>query len=783
MAIYWTKDSLIISYLIIFCLAICWAEATGSKAHVSSSGIDKESYLNSARQVVRPIVRELRTMRRVRSIGSADHAEQLTVSLPELPAVLDLQLDRDLIPDHFYVHHHGDVWRSEGFSGKSVPVCHYRGRVRNVSNSWVTLSTCFGLSGAVFDGVHLFYIEPLNNTLDGDHSWIAHSPELHSPLTFCGITFNYSFDKCISKKCLGVNEDHHQSSEWQMSNQSIKVKRQTRTSDVLAVHNVELVLVVDYAIYRRNDGDMFKILKRVLDVVNVIKQVTRSTLTKMRATRYPSLINTGTHTWSLKFTTLLTCPFSGVDGNHFGGPVGRAYVGTLCHAHDSCGIAVDDAKSPAAMTASIMAHEMGHNFGMHHDNASCQCPQGDCVMAAAIGQPTMHWSSCSRQLVQDSAREDRHKCLRNRPSRCGNMVVDPEEECDCGLPKYCRNQCCDPHTCKFNRRSLKVQCADGGCCNLMTCQWELAGVECRPAENECDLPEYCLGDGPTCPSDLYKYNGIKCQSRKVCIDKQCSPDTSTRHNRPVLCPSNCTNGGFCNNLGKCHCPDGFNPPFCQRYGMGGSEDGGPSLDPKVRRLFQLELYVVFLAIVPILGFLCFVFYFFLDDEQKEFFWLCIRPRCGRGANKGSSRLFHPVPLIQSTSVEKSIDEMPEKRHFSDWVKNRVRLTLPSINALSANGPSSAILSPASGCSTATITLSALNTPDVALSTPNAFLAVPPSVDDKKQLTPPVVRVIRPAPPPPPPPAKPKTSVDDSAKSVKNKFPLPVPPSSAKPPLL
>lgn len=201
---------------------------------------------------------------------------------------------------------------------------------------------------------------------------------------------------------------------------------------------------------------------------------------------------------------------------------------------------------------------------------------------------------------------------------------------------------------------------------------------------------------------------------------------------------------------------------------------------QVRRLFQLELYVLFLAIVPIVGFLLFVFYFFLDDEQKRFFWVCVRHRCGRGGNKGSTRLFHPVPLIQSTSIEKPIDEVREKRHFSDWVKNRVRLTLPSISSLSANGPSSTILSPASGCSTATITLSALNTPDATLSTPDALLAIPPSVDDKRQLTPPVLRVIRPAPPPPP---KLTASVDDRGKSVKNKFPLPVPSSSAKPPLL
>ena len=36
---------------------------------------------------------------------------------------------------------------------------------------------------------------------------------------------------------------------------------------------IELVLVVDYTIYRRNNGDMHTILKRVFDIVNVIKEV------------------------------------------------------------------------------------------------------------------------------------------------------------------------------------------------------------------------------------------------------------------------------------------------------------------------------------------------------------------------------------------------------------------------------------------------------------------------------------------------------------------------------
>lgn len=123
-----------------------------------------------------------------------------------------------------------------------------------------------------------------------------------------------------------------------------QVKRQTESHQLTTgVHNVELVLVVDYAIYRRNNGDMYRILKRVFDIVNVIKQVslsvptlfhlvvtigidwhgrstrlcksrsfwwasscgrqvTRFTSTKMQATPCPSLKSTAT--WKSKGTTV-----------------------------------------------------------------------------------------------------------------------------------------------------------------------------------------------------------------------------------------------------------------------------------------------------------------------------------------------------------------------------------------------------------------------------------------------------------------------------------------------
>ena len=77
-----------------------------------------------------------------------------------------------------------------------------------------------------------------------------------------------------------------------------------------------------------------------------------------------------------------------MSGEYFGGPVLRAYVETMCKSHhDSCAIAVDNITYPSIMTASIMAHEMGHNLGMYHDDSSlCHCRDGtgNCVMTPMI---------------------------------------------------------------------------------------------------------------------------------------------------------------------------------------------------------------------------------------------------------------------------------------------------------------------------------------------------------------------------------------------------------------
>ena len=61
------------------------------------------------------------------------------------------------------------------------------------------------------------------------------------------------------------------------------------------------------------------------------------------------------------------------------------------------------------------------------------------------------------------------------------------------------------------------------------------------------------------------------------MDGQCS--VKLRNLFPA-CPTNCSYHGQCNNLKKCHCDPLFEPRLnCSVFGSGGSEDGGPNLDP------------------------------------------------------------------------------------------------------------------------------------------------------------------------------------------------------------
>uniref|UniRef100_A0A1I8FIT5 Disintegrin domain-containing protein n=1 Tax=Macrostomum lignano TaxID=282301 RepID=A0A1I8FIT5_9PLAT len=107
---------------------------------------------------------------------------------------------------------------------------------------------------------------------------------------------------------------------------------------------------------------------------------------------------------------------------------------------------------------------------------------------------------------------------------CGNGIVEPNEECDCGGPLACQNnRCCQADTCKL---VAGAACGFGDCCNMTSCTPLASGVLCRLAvDHRCDYPEFCDGVKATCPPDLSVMSDWPCDGKKTqrCRLRACLP--------------------------------------------------------------------------------------------------------------------------------------------------------------------------------------------------------------------------------------------------------------------
>lgn len=118
-------------------------------------------------------------------------------------------------------------------------------------------------------------------------------------------------------------------------------------------------------------------------------------------------------------------------------------------------------------------HELGHAFGANHTQSS-ECKQtregGYYIMASPLvsfNEQTFTYSECDRKRIHETLIAKGDCFVPPRPPVCGDGIVDDNEECDCGLTKFCRfvDACC-------NTRLSKV------------------GVPCKRKPN-CLWHEYC----------------------------------------------------------------------------------------------------------------------------------------------------------------------------------------------------------------------------------------------------------------------------------------------------
>ncbi|OWK56937.1 Disintegrin and metalloproteinase domain-containing protein 9, partial [Lonchura striata] len=197
-----------------------------------------------------------------------------------------------------------------------------------------------------------------------------------------------------------------------------------------------------------------------------------------------------------------------IGRSSFSGSIGMAFVGTVC-SHVQGGSISTLNHNKILQHATVVAHELGHNLGMKHDDK--RCPASYIMHSTDNG--SRNFSTCSADDFEAFILNGGGNCLRNPPQTssvykepvCGNNVVDKNEECDCGKPQV------------MHEIELDTYC------------FKVAGAECRAKQDVCDLPEYCNGSSPYCPDDVYIMNGHPCSSNKaycyygVCqsFDSQC----------------------------------------------------------------------------------------------------------------------------------------------------------------------------------------------------------------------------------------------------------------------
>ncbi|KAJ8960047.1 hypothetical protein NQ318_009484 [Aromia moschata] len=459
--------------------------------------------------------------------GVAGHLEHVRVTL-EVDGedlVLDLTLNKQLIPKGFFHKHQEDgKYRINKPTAEEVNLCQYHGKVRGKPDSWVALSTCDGLSGVIFDGSEVHYVEKdariVDSSIEAPHFLYKHS-DLAEHNKTCGYGGN------------AVDHEHvHQ------HNRILRYKRDADQNELVrGPYNanreskyVELVLVIDNLEFKELGESRTRVLNHAKTIANIINGLYSplnifialvgvviwsehdeinfstngdTTLTNFLHYRREKLIKEHPNDNAQLLTKF----------NFDSGVVGKALKGPICTYEFSGGVNTDH--SPVVgLVATTVAHEMGHNFGMEHDTSECICPDDRCIMAPSSSTvaPT-HWSSCSLNYLLLAFTHGMDYCLKNKPESlfdspvCGNGFVEPGEQCDCGLPEHCDNTCCNATTCMLYSNA---SCATGECCDLKTCMPKTAGTLCRSANYECDLPEYCTGHSEYCPADIYKLDTEVC---------------------------------------------------------------------------------------------------------------------------------------------------------------------------------------------------------------------------------------------------------------------------------
>ncbi|XP_068161483.1 disintegrin and metalloproteinase domain-containing protein 12-like isoform X2 [Antennarius striatus] len=452
--------------------------------------------------------------------------------------LLTLEKNQGLFASNYTETHYLEDGSAVSGSHDLTRNCYYHGEVEGYTNSDVSLSTCAGVRGFISLGGRSYVLEPSADGADDTH-WIYAARNLTLPPGACG------HDVIGSRPT-----EYADGGPFRAFSSRHKRHAETTTK------YVELIIVADNREFQKQGKDVEKVKQRLAEIANYVDKFYRalnirvalvglevwSDADKCPITQDPFTTLHEFLDWR-KVKLLPQRPHDNaqlISGVYFQGTtIGMAPIMSMCTAEQSGGIVMDHSDNPLG-AAVTLAHELGHNFGMNHDTPErgCGCrvtvDRGGCIMTPSTGYPfPTVFSSCSKKDLAASFEKGVGMCLFNMPEvkvlyggqKCGNGYVEEGEECDCGEPEECMNPCCNATTCTLKGDAV---CAHGQCCQ--DCQLKPAGTPCRESSNSCDLPEFCTGTSPHCPSNVYLHDGHACHN----VDGYCYNGICQTHEQQCI---------------------------------------------------------------------------------------------------------------------------------------------------------------------------------------------------------------------------------------------------------